>query len=41
MFMMVDVQIEEETTNMDMDIELSEEAILEILFHALAGTAHL
>jgi hypothetical protein len=30
MFMMVDVQIEEETTNMDMDIELSEEAILEI-----------
>jgi len=41
MFMMVDVHMEEETTNMDMDIKLSEYAIFEISFHALAGTAHL
>lgn len=39
-FMMVDVQTEEETTDVDMDIEPSEEAILEISFQNLKGTAH-
>jgi len=38
--MMVDVQPNEEETDVDMDIELVEEAIPEISFHALAGTAH-
>ena len=40
MFMMVDVQTEKETTDVDMDIEPLEEAILEISFHNLVGTAH-
>jgi hypothetical protein len=40
MFMMVDVQLEEETVDVDMDIESLEDAIPEISFHALVGTAH-
>jgi hypothetical protein len=40
LFMMVDVQPNKDETDVDMDIELAEEAIPEISFHALAGTAH-
>jgi len=40
LFMMVDVQPNEEEDDVDIDIEPSEEAIPEISFHALAGTAH-
>jgi len=38
--MMVDVQLEEETVDVDMDIESLEYAIPEISFHAFVGTAH-
>jgi hypothetical protein len=38
--MMVEVQPNEEENDLDMDIESAEEAIPEISFHALAGTAH-
>jgi hypothetical protein len=38
--MMVDVQPNEEENDVDMDIESAEEALPEISFHALAGTAH-
>ena len=40
LFMMVEVQPNEEENDVDMDIELAEEATPEISFHALDGTAH-
>ena len=40
LFMMVDVQPDEQEDDVDTNIESSEGAILEILFHALAGPTH-
>ena len=37
---MIDVQSNEDASEVDMDIELAEEAIPEISFHALVGAAH-